>query len=796
MKKNESPLINEKAWNVIDKIRGFDFRGPEELANLLKDKNVQFSATDLTALGLLMATRLGRSGGMFCHIPQWLTEVFSLVIEGVAPKTICDPWAGSGFLLGILCKSFKANKAIALTPNQGEAALGKMLVPDADWQCGAPLQSLDVANMELDVIASILPMNAKSDYPLIYPLPLGGEIELGDDLGNIILVAASRHLSSLGVGLFVVTPSFFSPRSVFHKFSEIGLGIEAALALPSGTFAPYTNIPSYLIIVRRNPSTQMFVAQLSADSNKNHQIIGNLRKKCKGVSLELGQLVSTETFKGVSEIRVAEAFALAEKRFGALSVKFEELATAINLGQQGDSFAFEPFENAIFIPLIGNSDVVESCEDFKLKPQNYAQAVIDPARSNARFVTRFLNSEFGKQQMDQSKTGLIPKLNKLRLRGMNIFVPDLSTQREMVAIEGKITAEQNTVKALQNELTELSRELWASPKTASNVDQQIGYLAGRLAGGIKLHTIESLEQWIESLPFPLASILRAWQAAPSQDFKTKYEHLLHFFEGTTQFIGIILLSAFSSNDAFFESHKHKLKEIMQSQNLSFQRATFGTWRVVVDYLVKQTRKLLSEDGKKTDNAKNDRSLCADIFADPSLSLPQALSRKDLATIISTTNKMRNDWGGHGGVVGQEDAKMRNEQLLGEVQKFREAVADTWAETQLIHSLHSRHRNGVYDNEISILMSSNSEFLKESRTMSICLDVERLYLAKKGSDRALKLIPLIQVGSSPPSAKNACYFFNRLERDGARFISYHFMDKPELIEQFPDAAETIKFLTKD
>src|SRR5450759_2058854 len=38
-----------------------------------------------------------------------------------------------------------------------------------------------------------------------------------------------------------------------------------------------------------------------------------------------------------------------------------------------------------------------------------------------------------------------------------------------------------------------------------------------------------------------------------------------------------------------------------------------------------------------------RALCADIFSDQSLTLPEALSRKELATIISTTNKMRNEW---------------------------------------------------------------------------------------------------------------------------------------------------------
>jgi hypothetical protein len=37
---------------------------------------------------------------------------------------------------------------------------------------------------------------------------------------------------------------------------------------------------------------------------------------------------------------------------------------------------------------------------------------------------------------------------------------------------------------------------------------------------------------------------------------------------------------------------------------------------------------------------------------------------------------------------------------------------------------------------------------------------------------------------------------RLERDGAaRFVSYHFIDKPELTGQFNDAMEAIKLLTE-
>ena len=39
------------------------------------------------------------------------------------------------------------------------------------------------------------------------------------------------------------------------------------------------------------------------------------------------------------------------------------------------------------------------------------------------------------------------------------------------------------------------------------------------------------------------------------------------------------------------------------------------------------------------------------------------------------------------------------------------------------------------------------------------------------------------------------FFRQVERDGARFVSYHFTDKPELTGQFHEATAAIKFLTE-
>lgn len=797
MKTRESTGTSESARNAIIKIQGFEFRDPEELAELFKQEKAQFSARDLMVFGHILATRLGHYGNMY-SVPEWLAGAFAAIVGDTQVQTICDPWAGIGLLLGALRESSKAKTALAFTQNSGEMALGKVLLPQAEWKLGEPVQSITELIAELDVIASILPMNARSRQPLKLTLPSGEVTEVADDVGNQLLVASTMRLNLSGIGLFVVTPSvFFSQRSVFRRLNDFGIGVEAAFSLPAGTFAPLTTIPAYLVVVRRRIISRMFVAQLSADTNTNLQVIANFRQATEGSSLELGRFVEAESFRSIEHLRFSEAMAAAEKRFGGQASNLAELGDVkswIRMARPGDKFAFQALDNAIYIPLIGNSDVMESPDELKLKAQNYAQVVIDPSRSNASFVARFLNSEFGKELREQTKTGFIPKLNKQTLRELRVFVPDLQTQRQMLEVETRITTEQNTVMALQNEIAELRRELWANPKSAPQVREKIDGLARRDASGIKQHASESLHQWFETLPFPQASILRAWQATTSQDFKTKYEHLLHFFEGTAEFVSVILLSAFNSNDAVFAPHRQKLTETMQKQHMSFTRGSFGLWKLVVEYLGKQTRDLLNENGKKPEDAKNDRALCADMFADSSLSLPDALSRKELAAIFSATNKMRNDWSGHGGVVGQQEAESRNQQLLAEVQKLREAIADTWAETQMIRALHCRPRRGVFENEVAVLMGCNSDFIKETRSMATWLDVERLYLSKKDSGKALKLLPLIQVGPSPQSAKNACYFFSRLGPDGARFVSYHFTDEPELTGQFTEATEAINLLT--
>lgn len=795
--------MNPELLNALRRLRNEMAHGlapvdPAKLAERLKSLGISIPTEQLPDLiPTILQTFGGRNAGHL-HIPPVLSDVVAKLLEGRSTRTLCDPWAGLGTMLAIAQRATSSPRCIAFNLNASEGELGKALFPQAEWSIGQPLKLLSELNIPIDVFVSCLPFGARTNESLELADTSGNSVELKDDLGNLILAAATARLSEKGVGIFVVPTSFFfAARSVLKRFTELGFNVDAALALPPGSFAPYAVIATYLLVLTKSPTNPMFVAQLSSDPNTNSQILANFANEVEGGAVELGRYVDALEFRSIDSLRAGDYFESASKQIGFPAVVLEDLASAINLGRYGDNFKFPEASNAMFVPMIGQSDVVASIDDLTLKAQNYAQVVVDPSRSHAAFVAQFLNSELGKKIREWGKSGTtIPKLNKQTLKMLKVFIPDLATQRKMLEVEARLSGEENTLLSLQNDLTELRCELWRNPRSADTVGERLSEFSARLSGNLKEQASIGLDQWFETIPFPLASILRAWQATPSDDYKTKHEHLLHFFEATAEFISVILLSAFSNNESLYAPHKEKLRETMAKQNLSFQRATFGTWKLVVEYLGKQTRSLLQENGKKPEDAKNDRAICASIFADSTLKLPNLLCSKDIAAVLGATNKMRNDWSGHGGVVGQEEAKLRNEQLLGQVEKLRQAMSDVWDGSVMVNALHCRPRKGIFENEIAMLKGSNSEFLKESRAMSTWLDVDSLYIINGDQSGALKMLPLVQVSASPGTAKNACYFFNRTERGGARFVSYHFAGQPELSGLFEEATNAIKFLTED
>ena len=76
-----------------------------------------------------------------------------------------------------------------------------------------------------------------------------------------------------------------------------------------------------------------------------------------------------------------------------------------------------------------------------------------------------------------------------------------------------------------------------------------------------------------------------------------------------------------------------------------------------------------------------------------------------------------------------------------------------------------------------------------------LDVDELYLLPLYESRGLQFIPFVKIMPAPWTAENACYFYNRRQKDQKiRFVSYHFEREAELIDQFDDTLQILRLIS--
>jgi hypothetical protein len=706
-------------------------------------------------------------------------------LNGTLATAVLDPAAGFGGLLSAAQAATGATTAIGLDISKAAVEVGQTLNDSIDWRVGDSVRLLMSIDQQFEVVVGSLPFGIRQNTPVEIPLGDGSLEAIRGDIACQLLVLASLRLSENGVGVFVVPASFFwSQMSPFRSLDRMGLGVEAALSLPAGAFSPHHHLQAYIVVMRRKRFQQLLAGQLSNDLEANAKLIGNLQLGTSGQTWEHGRFVEAFNFVGIDAARVAEQFEAAETRFGAPAVYLIELSLGATFGRREADFRFPERGNAVYIPVTGEGHVLVSLDSAEQHLHRYVQVAIDPTKSDAAFVAQFFNSELGSAIRRASKRGMVHgRLTPDSLKTLRLFIPPTDAQRRMLAVDASITAEQNTLSGIQAELEDYRRRLWLDANRTQEVQAQVQMLSRRLAAGLRQQAEESLSNWRERLPFPLASILRAWDSVPPRDLRTKYEYLIHFFEASAQFLAIVALSAFKNNSTLFEARRKELVQILTESRLSLRVATFGAWNAALGYLSKQTRLLVNGNAEE-------RALARELYADPQAVLPTALSQKAVLTVLEDANVKRNRWLGHRGAVGEQMAAQRHEQLVSCVQEFRKVTGGLWEHVELIEPVLCENLGDTFTNDVLLLTGSNARFEVVERSLLDCLVRRELYLLSANSERALRLLPLVRLGVSSEEHRDACYFFSRVDGDGPHFVSYHYAPIPDTLVQTKSVLETL------
>ena len=114
----------------------------------------------------------------------------------------------------------------------------------------------------------------------------------------------------------------------------------------------------------------------------------------------------------------------------------------------------------------------------------------------------------------------------------------------------------------------------------------------------------------------------------------------------------------------------------------------------------------------------------------------------------------------------------------------------WDRYELIRPGILRHSKGRYIYSTERVMGIRTPFESRSIELEHPLEDGRLHLIGLEEHEALELKPFICLRPSPPTAANACYFYNRRKPGKIRLVSYHFEDESELWEPPDDIGETL------
>ena len=440
---------------------------------------------------------------------------------------------------------------------------------------------------------------------------------------------------------------------------------------------------------------------------------------------------------------------------GALPIEISMMAEKIIFGRGTESGGFHEHPNSVYLPLVGNSPAVTSKSEFRIKSQNYVQLVLRVELALAGYLAGLLNTEIGGKIREQLSTaGHIAKISKVNLQEGVIYLPPVEKQLDVTQVN-------RIISEYLDQLDGYKKSIWDKPWEVHKVRKALEVYNRR----------KSFEDWLNTLPFPLASIL--WRYQADLDVRSKNEHLLHFFEATAQFTVGIMLSAYRSDLDFYNEHKTNWIEIDSRSTQAYRRSTFGSWVYLGKRLAKFTRRMLS--GKS-------RERCIGLFRVHKPNLLDAIAGKSIFKSLDETNRNRNDWIGHGGIASRREQARRLEILEQELSKLRQAIGDCFRDILILRPQQCEYKDGMYNYVVESLMGTKTIFQEVNIQTTIPMDSGKLYLFDTSMNVPLELLPLFRMFSSPDTEKNACYFYNRVEKDSVRWVSYHFEQESEVMEQ--------------
>lgn len=330
--------------------------------------------------------------------------------------------------------------------------------------------------------------------------------------------------------------------------------------------------------------------------------------------------------------------------------------------------------------------------------------------------------------------------------------------------------------SFQAELSTQRASIWSAPESADEV-------VSKIAGAFD----DSLTAWLDQLPYPIASAL--WTAESAQAALEKQRAYLHAWEAIVTFHATVLLAASRSDPGSSSEIEAAIRETLHEHHLGIEKASFGTWVVIVEKTSKNLRSAL-EKGDADDVARVRRA-----FADLGRAGIERLISKDVVKKFNELNSKRNRWSGHTGYTSEQELRTQIDSLVSDLRELRGLLGNVWSQLLLVRPGSAKHRRDSVVQTAEVAVGTRTPFAAREFAVGEHMYEDELYLVRDGSQSPLRLGHFVQLRAAPSSAQFTTYFYNRTEGTSVRMVSYQYGPDNERVENVENLRADFGELTR-
>lgn len=669
-------------------------------------------------------------------------------------SAILNVWAGLGVGLASLADHPGIESGVAVDPRRELLALAGRLFAGApvEWGQAALADDLEGLDARFDLVVGTAPLQSRKT------VARGLDAYRDERKGTVSTLVRAAQLLRPGGKLAVIVGEELVAGSLAHALAEVGFAIRAVISC--GPHPLTRTHDRYLAVCERAEFAELYVAAVRATSDLE-AAVSRLEARAVDGPPRDGRLVTASNFTSWRRFLAMQEVDEAIRRNGLRMLPASEvLADARRAKNSGEPFLDTP--NSVYMPTLPAADARTDLID-QHKPGGYLQLIVQPDVADAEYLAAFLNSALGRRVRDGLAAGVaIPQVSLASIKASLLpLPPTLAQQKRAVAVSRRL-------RDLQQDIEARERGMWERPLTAQRVEEGLASLVDDY----------TLDAWEESLPFPLASVLWRFQTADNDEVRCRA--LVNFFEAASLLLVDIQLSALRSSAVTGDTSRPGTEPAV-----SYQRGSIGIWVRLLERLSKDTRRLLEDD----------RVRALEAFRVSDSSRVEAISSRAVISTLNTAAGYRNSWVGHSGLAADAEWTERLGQAHRSLADFRTALRFTFAGWSLIRAGAARHTKGRFNTKVEYITGSRAGFRRGEIDLWEPVDDQDLYMYEADSAGALRLEPLVRLARSPEGVRDACYFYDRIDGDGVRWVSYQYDGKPEVVEPNDEATMLIHELDR-